>query len=427
MAGYPAPGTPAQYNRVGVIKIGPSAARNVLVLVPGTSAGAAYFVPFAKTLVGRAKGWQVWSVERRENLLEDQSALDLAKQGAATGQQLFDYYLGYLANPAVTNHFRLVPDADVAFARQWGMRVAVEDLRRVIRAARRGGRRVVLGGHSLGGSITTAYATWDFGGRAGVRDLSGLVYDDGGSNPQAVTRQQATQSLQSLQSGSPWLSFGGIPAPFAGLFNATGSTGALIDPNSPSLGQSFPLLPANLKPPVPATNLAEYGYALDTETSPPALIAAQGHIGRLAATGTPRGWDQAGEITPIKRFAQMFSGTGLTGVDGTAWYHPLRLTIDAGAVGNGLANPAQKVLDVHATHGRQVRVPIYAFAAALGNTRVLGAARALARQSHLSSRELTLLDRHATYAHNDPAGAFPKNDFLSRLVPFLRKIARPSR
>jgi len=44
----------------------------VLVLVPGTSAGAAYFEPLAKTIVRHSKGWQVWSVERRENLLEDQ-------------------------------------------------------------------------------------------------------------------------------------------------------------------------------------------------------------------------------------------------------------------------------------------------------------------------------------------------------------------
>jgi hypothetical protein len=424
MHGFAAPGTPAKLNRVGVLKIGPASARNVLVLVPGTSAGAAYFAPFARTLVARAKGWQVWAVERRENQLEDQSMLDAAKQGKANGQQLFDYYLGYLANPAITTHFKLIPDADVGYARQWGMRVEVEDLHRVIAAARKGGRRVVLGGHSLGGSIITAYATWDFNGRPGVRDLSGLVYIDGGSSPTPVTPAQARQSLQKLQSGSPWLAFGGITAPFAGLFNATGSLGALIDPNAPSIGQGSTLIPANLKPPVPATNLGTYGYALDTQTSPPALAAAQAHLGHLAPAGDPRGWVQAGELTPIKRYAQMFSGAGLTDVDGTAWYHPLRLTIDAGAVADGNRNAAQRVLDVRATHGDEVDVPIYAFAAALGGPRVLSAARALARQSHLPRRDLTLVDRHTTYAHNDPAGAFPKNDFLSRLLTFLRGVDR---
>ena len=54
--GLHAPGTPAKFNRVGVVKIGSRDARNVLVLVPGTSAGGAYFVPLAKTLVKQASG-----------------------------------------------------------------------------------------------------------------------------------------------------------------------------------------------------------------------------------------------------------------------------------------------------------------------------------------------------------------------------------
>jgi pimeloyl-ACP methyl ester carboxylesterase len=425
VAGAASPGTPKRLDRVGVLKIGLRSARNVLVLNPGTSASAAYFAPVAKTIVQRAKGWQVWAVERRENLLEDQSMLDRAKAGTATGKQLFDYYLGWLADPSITTHFRLIPDASVAYAREWGMRVEIEDLHNVVRTARRGGRRVVLGGHSLGGSITTAYATWDFGGRAGARDLAGLVYIDGGSSPQPVSEADAKASLQRLQDGSPWLAFGGIQAPFAGLFQMTGSTGALIDPNSPSLGQAFPLLPAELKPPFPVTNRAQFGYALDTATSPKTLAAAQAHIGRLAKSGDPRGWDQAGELTPITRFAQMFSGTGLKGLDGTAWYHPLRLTIDGGAVADGNRNAAQKVLGVRATHGDDLPrgTRIYAFAAALGGTRVLSAARTLARQSGLPRSALTLVDRHKTYAHNDPAGASPKNAFVDSLVTWLGRVS----
>jgi hypothetical protein len=427
MRGFAAPGTPAKYNRVGVIKVGPARARNVLVLVPGTSAGGGYFVPLAKTVAAMVPGWQVWSVERRENLLEDQSMVNRAKAHRATARQLFDYYLGYLTDPSVTTHFRSVPDANVGFARRWGMRVAVEDLRRVVLAAQRRGGRVVLGGHSLGGSITTAYATWDFGGRAGARGLAGLVYIDGGSSPKPVAPDQASQSLGKLQTGSPWLSFGGIPAPLAGLFNVTGSTGALLDPNAPSIGQAWPLLPANLKPPVPATNLGTYGYALDTKTSPRGLVAAQAHLGHLATSGNPHGWVRAGAITPIQRYAQVFSGTGLQSVDGTAWYHPMRLTIDSGAVGDGNANSAQSILDVRATHGADVHVPIYAFGAALGGKRVLDAARALARQSHIPRRQLTLVDRRTSYAHNDPAAAFPRNVFLSNLVVFLSRIGASRR
>src|SRR5579863_4528969 len=93
MRSFAAPGTPAKYDKVGVIKVGPSSAKNVLVLEPGTSAGSAYFVPLARWIVAKTSGWQVWSVERRENLLEDQSELNLYKEHKATNAQLFDYYL----------------------------------------------------------------------------------------------------------------------------------------------------------------------------------------------------------------------------------------------------------------------------------------------------------------------------------------------
>jgi hypothetical protein len=424
--GFAAPGTPARLDKVGVLETGPSTASNILILVPGTSASAAYFEPLAKDIVRKAPGWQVWAVERRENLLEDHTLLNRAKKGTATAQQVFDYYLGYLSAPSVKPHFQLVPDADVGFARQWGMRVAVEDLRVVVTAAKKRGGKVVLGGHSLGGSITTAYATWDFNGAPGASDLSGLVYDDGGSDPTPVSAQEATASLRRLGGGSPWLAFGGIGAPYAGLFSSVGSTVATIDPNGPSRSQTFSLLPANLKAPVPVTNEAAYGFALDTTTSPPALRAAQAHLGRLAATGNPRRWNSAGALTPVRRFADMFAGTGLTDRDGTAWYHPQRLTIDAGAVAAGNANPAQTVLDVHATHGRDLPkgLRIYAFGAALGGPGVPAAAELLARQSGIPRAQLTLLDRHATYAHNDPASASPDNAFFDALVPFLATVAR---
>ncbi len=214
--------------------------------------------------------------------------------------------------------------------------------------------------------------------------------------------------------------------PLAGLFNVVGSTGAHVDPNGIGKLQTWPLLPSNLKPPVASTNVGSYGYSLDTETSPPSLAAAQAHLGHLATSGDPRGWDDAGELTPVQRFADMFSGTGLLGLDGTAWYHPLRLTIDAGAVGNGVANPAQDVLDVDATHGADLpkKLRMLAFGAALGNQRVLDATKALATQSGIPRKQLSLTNRAAEYAHNDPNSAYPKNAFMDRLVPFLRKIAR---
>jgi pimeloyl-ACP methyl ester carboxylesterase len=428
MTGYPSPGTPANLNVVGVLKTGDPKAKNVLVLNPGTSASAAYFEPLAKTIVKELPDWQVWAVERRENFLEDQSELNLFKQGKVSATDFFNYYLGYIGNSSVTNHVNNVPDSAVPFARQWGMNTEINDLRVVVQAAARRGRNVAMGGHSLGGTITTAYATWDFNGRPGGRDLSGLVLIDGASNPVPVTADQATASLADLQTKSPWLDFGNIPAPLAGLFGTVGSAAAKAAPNAPSVFQGWPLLPSNLQPPpgVNPTNEAGFGLSTDVKTSPSTLIAAQVHSGQLAASGDPRGWDRAGNITPIQRWASMFSGWGLQNLDGTAWYHPKRLTIDAGAVAEGVANPAQAVLDVHSTDASELRksLKIYAFGAALGGARVLSAAQTLAANAGIPRRNLKLVDRSATYAHNDPNAAAPKvNAFLKRLLPFLNSIS----
>ena len=172
---------------------------------------------------------------------------------------------------------------------------------------------------------------------------------------------------------------------------------------------------------MPATNRGQYGYALDTETSPPALAAAQAHLGHLAASGDPRGWDDAGELTPIERFATMFSGSGLKGLDGTAWYHPLRLTIDAGAVGDGNANPAQQVLDVHAIHGDDLpsSLRIYAFGAALGGQRVLDAAQALADAVRHPAQQPDARQPPRDLRAQRPARRPRKNDFVDqpRAVP----------
>jgi pimeloyl-ACP methyl ester carboxylesterase len=427
MRSFAAPGTPAKYNKVGVIKVGPSGAKNVLVLEPGTSAGSAYFVPLAQWIVSKTKGWQVWSVERRENLLEDQSVLNLYKEGKASAAELYDYYLGYIKDSSITTHFNLIPDSTVAFAKQWGMNVAVQDLHTVIKAAKKHGGKVVLLGHSLGGSVVTAYATWDFNGHAGADDLAGLIYIDGGSTATPVTVSAATGALASLDAvkTSPWLSFGGIPAPYAGIYNATGSAAALLDPNLPSLGQSSGLLPKDIVPPVPVTNVGQYGFALNAATSPVGLLAAQAHLGvGLATSGPVHGWNGAGALTPIKRFETMFSGYPMTNVDGTEWYFPQRLTDDTGAVDNGNANPAQTTLDVDATMGHKLPrdLRIYAFGARLGGAGVLADARILAQQSHIPAGNLTLVNRQSTYSHNDPAGAYPNNVFFQHLVPFLAKI-----
>ncbi len=162
-----------------------------------------------------------------------------------------------------------------------------------------------------------------------------------------------------------------------------------------------------------------YRYAFDDDTSPDSLRLVRTHIGGLAPVGDPRPWVD-GELGTVRRAAVMFSG--LEGVDGTAWYHPRRLSLDGAAVAGGRANRAQRLLGVRATHGRALDLPIYAIETSLGAGRVLAGARALARRSGIPRRRLVLVDRHKAYDHVDPLSAAPpRNAFVRTVVPFLRR------
>jgi pimeloyl-ACP methyl ester carboxylesterase len=429
-------GTPTKYDRVGVIKIGPAAARNVLVLEPGTSAGAAYFVPLAQWLVSKLPGWQVWSVERRENLFEDQSVLTRGKRRVASERAVFNYYLGFLLDHSITRHLRIVPDTSAEFVKNWGVGVAVRDMNTVIQAARRLGGKVVLGGHSLGGALVTAYATWNFGGGAGARFLDGLVYDDGAGFGNPVSAGQARQNRANLfaPTTSPFLVFG-FPAPYLGLYSATGALSALYYPNEPSLGQTFAGLPPVLKPSVRVTNLALFAWNTNVSTSALPKFVPMGGFAFLAHMGKglsahmfhgARGWNSAGALTPPQRWAQMLGGPQVANADGVEWYFPDRLFVDglqSGAIDNGNANAAQQVLGIRDTMGHRLpkRLLMYAFGA-YGGKAITAATVALARQSRIPMQNLTLVSRQRTYAHNDPAGAYPHNVFFDHLLRFLRKV-----
>src|SRR5262245_46311237 len=277
-----APG-PAALNRVSVHQFGPKKAKRVLVLMPGTQGGAGDFTLDARYLVKHVGGLQVWAIDRRTQALEDTGTFAAAESGQISLQQAFDYYLsggGF--------HFR-GPNED-PYAREWGMAVALNDARAVVLRARNHGRRqVVLGGHSLGASLTVAYAAWDFNGRPGYRDLSGLVLMDGGllGSFDAYDLAQAQQAIADLQMGSPFLDLLGIGIPeAAGLFAEIGSLYAEKAPTaSATTLQSYPLLPPQFNPPFPVTNRALLGHAFDRDTSPRELSLIHINGGGLAPSG----------------------------------------------------------------------------------------------------------------------------------------------
>src|SRR5581483_535558 len=303
----PGPG-PARFDQVYVDEVGPADAKRVLVLMPGTDGGAGDFALIAREIVRRVPGLAVWSIDRRSQALEDTSVFARLEAGQVTLQQAFDYYLGWITTGSPADHFQFLDPSTVPFAREWGMKTALDDARQVVLLARRGGRHVVLGGHSLGASLAAAYAAWDFDGRPGYKDLDGLVLIDGGllGTFDAYDLAQAKQAIADLQTSNPFADPLGLGVPEAGgLFaEIAGYYARLAPAASAATLQSFPLLPASYNPPFPVTNRALLGFAFDRDTSP---LEADLHVnaGSLAAAGTPRDWVDGG-LTPVANLAQLF-------------------------------------------------------------------------------------------------------------------------
>jgi pimeloyl-ACP methyl ester carboxylesterase len=208
----PAPG-PAMYDRVWVQQLGPRAHDRVVVLMPGTNGGAGSITPVARDLVARVPRTQVWIVDRRQQAFEDTSVFEGRDPDAA-----LDHYLGF--------KYRRVLGEDARFAAEWGLRVQLADLRRVVRRAARGGREVVLGGHSAGASMAIAYAAWDFAGRAGWRDLAGLVLIDGGllGTFDEANLARARRELADIRGGNVFLDLLGFGIPeVSGIFAQVGA------------------------------------------------------------------------------------------------------------------------------------------------------------------------------------------------------------
>jgi hypothetical protein len=403
----PGPG-PAKYDRVFVKQLGPHAARNVLVLVPGTNGGAGGIVPVARDIVRRVPRTQVWIVDRREQALEDTSVF-----ASADPQRAQDYYLGF--------QYERVAGESAKFAADWGLKLQLSDLRSVIRRARAGGRRVFLGGHSSGASTAVAYAAWDFRGRPGYRDIDGLVLIDGGllGSFASADLRRAKRELADIRTGKVFLDLLGTGLPeINGIFAQVGALWAYKRPDEPSVLQQYPLLPDLLKPAFRVTNEALFGYAFDETTSPDSLALIQIRAGQLADSGDPRGW-QDGEITPIQRHARAYAADH---PNATEWYYPRRLLLDFDAASPMRQTPAAKFLGLRLMHGNEIDVPLYALSTALTRGRVARGAKRLVNRSKIE--EYSILDDRGS-SHLDPLSAAPgRNDFLRSVVPFLKRHTR---
>jgi hypothetical protein len=286
-----------------------------------------------------------------------------------------------------------------------------------VRAAHRSGRRVILGGHSLGASVAEAYAAWDFAGRAGARDLAGLVLIDGGllSGPAAPTLAQARAELADIRATGPREDPFRQSTPWAyGVLSGVLGLLGRDTPDAASPLAAEPLVPSFLRPPVRSTNAAWIGHA-EQLLYPPSGAAAV-HAGHLAASGDPRGWVD-GDRTPVARLAAWLAQSPINTVD---WYTPRRLLLDVKAARPLTTTRLTRLLGLRLRHRNTLKLPTYAFQTSSFPT-VLSGARRLRHASRVRAPRLV---KDPTMLHVDPLTATPEhNTFLKTVTPFLNRIA----
>ncbi|MEU9171112.1 alpha/beta fold hydrolase [Streptomyces sp. NPDC048420] len=403
-------GGPAGTDRVHVLKIGPDAAHTVLVMVPGMFGAANDFRLAARHLVETVPGVQVWAFDRREENLADRSGFHTADPAA--------YYLD--------GHYRSQDPADSAFVAGWGLARTLEDLRVVVRAAGRGGRRVVLGGHSWGATTAMAYAAWDFAGRPGHRDVSALVLVDGGvrgafdgtGEPVGNSPEQVKERLAAIEGGAVFdmtLSAVGLGdrAESTQIWYQLAGWYAHRDPGGASVLQ--PRVPDALRPPVPVTNAGLLGTLVDAGFGWPNDISV--HSGHLADSGEVRGWVDEG-ITPLGRVAAAYAGGPEPAV--WEWYWPARLSVDLDVTDVYADTDLTRSLGLRLRHAAGLDIPLYAFQTSYAKGTIVSAARAVVANSRIP---------YASYEtdngmnHLDPLFAAPRdNTFIRTLAPFLRAL-----
>lgn len=401
---------PSAYDRVFVDKHGPKRAETVVVLIPGTSGGSGSLDPIARDLVDNVEDLQVWNFDRRTQPFEDTSAFESGDAQAAA-----DYYLGF--------QYERVTADQVPFVSEWGFATELNDLHEVIERASRGGRTVILGGHSRGASSAVAYAAWDFPrDGAGYRDLDGLILIDGGLaafGPEQFSLEEAQARLDEIRGGDVFNDALGAGIPEIGqIFLEVAARFAVEQPDAPSSLQSNPLIAgAGLSPPYPVTNEGFLGYLFDKTYSPlgPSLQIRAGDFG----PGEPRPW-ASGENTPIETFAGAFANEP---GNATEWYYPNRMILDTSAANALRRTPAADLLGLRLFHTRRIDTPLLAYQTDLTGGGVLEGARTLIDRSRIERAKL--IDASATTSHLDPVLAPIETNRLTRAaVRFVRRASR---
>ena len=415
---------PEAYDHVLVHKMGPRHADRVLVLMPGTLGGAGDFTLLGRALTKRVDDLQVWAVDRRSQALEETVVFEQALAGERTPLEAFDHYLGWLTNGGVpADHYRFLDVATVPFAREWGMRTALDDARRVVRAAgarrARGAPRRALARRLADGRVRglglPRQARLPRSRRAGPdrrwpsRQLRRLRPRPGaGADRRACDLEPVRRPARER---------GGRVR--AGLFAEIGGLFARLAPTASAAPlQAFSLLPAAFKPAQTVTNRGLLGLRVRSRQLAAASRPARQRR-RAGDGGDPLDWVDGG-LTPVSRLARTFGQEPSNSVE---WFFPKRLTIDTNGADAMRMNDVARFLGLRLEHTKRIDVPIYAFQTDLTDGDVLRGAERLVRRAKTTWGESLLVDGAPRQSHLDPLTATPeRNEFLHTLIDFLGAV-----
>src|SRR4051812_28397293 len=165
----------------------PSKADAVFAIIPGFLGGAGSFDQVARNTVrdaaARHRHVEFWALDRRSNCLEDDTGVNAAAK-AHDPSLAYGYYWGGQAVNGKTFPGWVSHD-DAAWLGNVGLKQTMEDWYTVLGTGtpsrRMRARKVFCGGHSMGGPLTAAFASWDFDGDpktkkdAGFRQCAGFV------------------------------------------------------------------------------------------------------------------------------------------------------------------------------------------------------------------------------------------------------------
>ncbi|HXF06420.1 MAG TPA: hypothetical protein VNM72_13540 [Blastocatellia bacterium] len=156
--------------------------RSIVVMLPGVAAGANSFAILASDVVTSSGGEiEFWAVDRRTNLLEDATAMITAEM-AATREATLAALAAYTDHPAGRGgYIASNPFAVSRFLAEWGLDVHLRDVKAIVDLARSrvgAAGTVFLGGDFLGAAMAQQFAAYNFDGVAGYTLINGLILLD---------------------------------------------------------------------------------------------------------------------------------------------------------------------------------------------------------------------------------------------------------